>query len=214
MTSNRPGSQTVRFVTVAAFAASLLVAPAALGQSATQPLSSDAIIQQLKPKLNKPLTRGLKPSAPTPTLPEAERAYLGKLPTRGLKVEMKQQVAKIIDTYDLPHINIEIQFAYNSAEITPASLPDLNALGQALLDRNLGQSRMLLNGHTDAAGSRDYNMDLSERRADAVRGYLVSTFGISPDRLIAVGFGEERLKNPVQPEAAENRRVEIVNLDG
>jgi flagellar motor protein MotB len=49
-------------------------------------------------------------------------------------------------------------------------------------------------------------------RADAVRRYLIANFGIAENRLVARGFGSQRLKNPQQPLADENRRVQIVNL--
>lgn len=200
------------------FSARLILA-AGLGLAVSTPavvaqeLNSDSIVQQLAPK-KKFATRGLKSAATAPEMSSDQKTYLKSLPTRGLKVEMKKEVAVIMDTYDLPQINIEIQFDYNSAKIKPGSVPDLNALGTALLSHELSGSRILLNGHTDAAGSQQFNMGLSEKRADAVRDYLISRFGIEPDRLIAIGFGEERLKNRHDPEAAENRRVEVVNLNG
>ena len=65
-------------------------------------------------------------------------------------------------------------------------------------------------GMKEISGER--NMTLSERRAEAVRDYLVGHFSIGASRLIAIGYGEERLKNTADPDAAENRRVEVVNL--
>ena len=70
---------------------------------------------------------------------------------------------------------------------------------------------IMLNGHTDAAGSPNYNLDLSHRRAQSVRKYLIKTFRIPEDKLLVAGFGFERLKVPNQPLAGENRRVEVVN---
>lgn len=81
-----------------------------------------------------------------------------------------------------------------------------------LIDPLLSNSRIVLNGHTDATGSNEYNLELSERRAVSVRHYLLAHFPIEDSRLISIGFGEERLKNTYDPEAAENRRVEIVNM--
>ena len=57
-----------------------------------------------------------------------------------------------------------------------------------------------------------YNQDLSERRADAVKRFLSEKFGIEATKLISVGYGKNRLKNSSDPYAAENRRVQIVNL--
>jgi len=69
--------------------------------------------------------------------------------------------------------------------------------------------RYLVAGHTDAVGTANYNRKLSEQRARAVRAYLLQNFPINPDRLISVGFGDNRLKSPETPKAAINRRVEI-----
>ena len=71
----------------------------------------------------------------------------------------------------------------------------------------------LINGHTDARGSAEYNQQLSERRAAAVRRALIEQFKLAPDTLIAAGFGKEQLKLPNQPFAGENRRVEVVNTE-
>lgn len=71
----------------------------------------------------------------------------------------------------------------------------------------------LVGGHTDAKGDNDYNQKLSERRAASVKRFLKQKFDISDDTLVAVGYGEEQLKNASDPEASENRRVQIVNLE-
>jgi outer membrane protein OmpA-like peptidoglycan-associated protein len=73
-------------------------------------------------------------------------------------------------------------------------------------------STFLIAGHTDAKGSNQSNLLLSERRAQAVKSYLVKHFAINPGDLITVGYGKTRLKNKDQPESAENRRVEVVNV--
>ena len=70
----------------------------------------------------------------------------------------------------------------------------------------------MLSGHTDAKGSDDYNQKLSERRAEAVKKYLVEKLKLSPDNLTTAGYGRRDLKNKDNPFAAENRRVQIVNL--
>ena len=67
-------------------------------------------------------------------------------------------------------------------------------------------------GHTDATGKRDHNLKLSQQRAEAIREALLNPFGISPSRIEAVGLGEEQLLNAAKPEAAENRRVQLINI--
>ena len=67
-------------------------------------------------------------------------------------------------------------------------------------------------GHTDGAGPELYNQQLSERRAAAVKAYLVGKGQIEEARLTAVGFGKSKPLDAGNPMSAENRRVEIVNL--
>ncbi|KGE01891.1 OmpA family protein [Rhizobium sp. YS-1r] len=184
------------------------------GFAAAQSLSADQMIEGLarKPKAN---TRSLvigKPAPATPSMDAEDRDFLRSLPARGLKVEAKAKLDEIVAEKDLPKINLEIHFAYDSARIDEDSIPDLVKLGTALNHPALVQSRVVLNGHTDAAGGDAYNLDLSEERAAAVRDYLIDHFPIDGHRLIAIGYGEERLKNPHHPDADENRRVEVINL--
>jgi OmpA-OmpF porin, OOP family len=70
-------------------------------------------------------------------------------------------------------------------------------------------------GHTDSQGDDAYNQELSERRAGAVRQYLIETYGIAADRLEAEGFGESRpvADNETPEGRQQNRRVELVKLD-
>ena len=70
----------------------------------------------------------------------------------------------------------------------------------------------MLAGHTDAVGGEEYNQDLSNRRADSVKRYLTEKFGLPADTLVTAGYGKTRLKNANNPSAAENRRVEVVNM--
>lgn len=111
----------------------------------------------------------------------------------------------------LPSVDLEITFEFNSSEISPSALPTLALLGRALSDPRLADATFLIGGHTDSKGRADYNRHLSQIRADAVRAFLISRYGIAPKRLVAKGFGETRLKNPANPQGEENRRVQIVN---
>ena len=112
----------------------------------------------------------------------------------------------------LPSVDLEILFEYKSAELTPAAVETLTTLGRALTDERLATSTFLIGGHTDAKGSADYNLQLSQKRAEAVRQFLIATFAIDADRLTAKGFGKRYLKNPQRPRSEENRRVQVVNV--
>lgn len=109
-------------------------------------------------------------------------------------------------------LDVEIYFDIGSAELSDQSKSQLMSLGKALATVELSNSRYLVVGHTDAKGSAEYNRMLSNQRAQAVREYLIQSFAILPDRLTAVGLGEERLRTPEEPHAAVNRRVEFAAL--
>lgn len=113
-----------------------------------------------------------------------------------------------------PSANLEVQFATNSADLTPAARATLDQLGKALSSADLSGFRFRIEGHTDTVGSPDMNRALSARRADAVVAYLASVYHIDPAHLQAVGMGEADLAVPTGTQVAEprNRRVKVVNL--
>lgn len=111
-----------------------------------------------------------------------------------------------------PSLSLLIQFDFNSAKVKPESQQALSNLAQALQSKELADSKFAVEGHTDAKGRADYNLKLSQQRADAVRSYLAGN-GVLDARLHAVGKGSSELVNSADPLAAENRRVRIVNLN-
>lgn len=113
-----------------------------------------------------------------------------------------------------PYFN-NITFKFDSAELTHDAQAMLDRIAVALHDPNNMKLHYRVEGHTDAKGSAAYNQVLSERRAEAVRSYLV-TMGVGEDRLTAVGFGKSRpLPNPpaASPYSPINRRVQFSWLD-
>ena len=113
---------------------------------------------------------------------------------------------------DLSKVNLTITFEYGSDQLTPAGQKQLDELGVALQDPSLKSFRFMIVGHTDGAGSEAYNQQLSERRAAAVKAYLVGKRQIEEARLATVGFGKSKPLDAANPMSAENRRVEIVTL--
>lgn len=112
----------------------------------------------------------------------------------------------------LPNLTLVIEFDFDSDRIRPQSYPAIARIADALHHPVLLGYRFMVAGHTDGKGAREYNLDLSQRRANAVVEALVTTFRIEPDRLGALGLGEEQLRSPSDPEGAVNRRVQILNL--
>lgn len=105
------------------------------------------------------------------------------------------------------NLEVAVQFAYNSDELTPDARKELDTYVGAFLDPRLAGGSFAIEGHTDATGSKEYNKGLSERRAASVVRYLAQR-GVEQRRLQAQGFGSERPKVP-NAFAAENRRVEL-----
>ncbi len=105
-----------------------------------------------------------------------------------------------------------ILFDTGSDRIKPESTPTLDEIGQMLTDH--GDLRLAIEGHTDNVGDDTYNLELSEKRANAVVQYLINEFNISAERLEAEGFGETKPADSNEtPEGRQNnRRVELVNL--
>jgi outer membrane protein OmpA-like peptidoglycan-associated protein len=111
-----------------------------------------------------------------------------------------------------PSIDLYIPFEYNSDKLKTEALLTLKRLGAALKDTRLSSYRFKIAGHTDAKGSAEYNQKLSERRAEAVRNYLVFQYDLEPDRVETAGFGKTQLLDPLKPEDGINRRVQVINL--
>ena len=102
-------------------------------------------------------------------------------------------------------------FDYDKADLRGDSVDDLQKLG-AIIERNPGAT-FRIEGHTDAVGSREYNLELSQRRADAVKAWLVANLKIDGTRIETIGFGPDKLLVPADKSIDEqqpNRRVEIV----
>lgn len=111
-------------------------------------------------------------------------------------------------------IDLEVLFAYDSDQLSPQAMAKLSTLASALADPQLQGSKLIFIGHTDGVGSAVYNRELSRRRADSVARYVRSTLRLSPSQIEAVGVGFDYLKNSRFPDAAENRRVQLVLVPG
>ena len=104
----------------------------------------------------------------------------------------------------------DIYFSFNSDQIRTESEPRIKEIAAAL-DKH-PDWKLSVDGHTDSVGSNNYNLDLSRRRAAAVKDALVKRYKIDPKRLATVGYGSTRPKvtNDTLEGRARNRRVELV----
>jgi OOP family OmpA-OmpF porin len=175
----------VRFLPVIAFIALLADVPImTVPASAQQTLSPNQIECALDPKCPKPKAHTRGP--------------------RGVAVEGGNA--------DQPlSVNLYVNFDYNSADLTSDARITLDQLGAALRDPRLGTFSFVIAGHTDAKGGVDFNQKLSERRAEAVRNYLIAQSGIAAERLTAKGYGKSQLLDPDHAEDGVNRRVQVIN---
>jgi outer membrane protein OmpA-like peptidoglycan-associated protein len=104
----------------------------------------------------------------------------------------------------------EIRFATNSAQILPESAAVLGQIARVLKDDP--KLELIIEGHTDNVGGPDFNLDLSRKRAEAVKRWLADKEGISEVRLATVGYGLTRpvADNASEDGRAQNRRVELL----
>jgi outer membrane protein OmpA-like peptidoglycan-associated protein len=158
----------------------LLAQTPAADQEPQKVLSNEQILQALGP-----------PQAATRSL---------SLPSRGLA---RRQASESDQS-----VNLNIPFELNSAALKPQASEQLKQLQLALSSPSLGGNRFVVAGHTDAKGSAEYNKQLSLRRAETVKRFLVEK-GIDPARLNTIGYGSDKLLAPDHPDDPSNRRVEI-----
>lgn len=123
------------------------------------------------------------------TLPGAEVERVGD----GIKITLNESI---------------VTFAFDSSNLTALAKTNLDKLSEVLI--NNPDTNINIYGHTDSKGSDDYNQKLSERRANAVKSYLVSK-GIAASRMFALGEGEAMpiASNDTDEGRAKNRRVEF-----
>ena len=185
---------------------------AGLALAGEKVISADQISKALQPK---PLTRGLSAGTQADTAVQAKEATfvnsLRNRPMRSLSLGEREEVAQLAATK--PKIDLEINFDYNSADISKASMQAVQELGKALSNPSLKGSTFVVAGHTDAIGTEQYNQGLSERRADTIKRYLTEKFGITGSDLVTVGYGETKPKDANNPMDPTNRRVQVVNME-
>ena len=179
-------------------------APRVATAQAQEVPSVNDIVQALKNRK----TRGAAQATPATSHEIEDLKRIRK--TRGWNLHDRARLAKA--TEGLGQIDLVIYFAFNSAEIQKESEPVLHTLGQALKSGDYKARVFVLAGHTDAKGNPEYNQSLSERRAEAVKRYIVTNFKLSQEELLTVGYGFEQLKDPQKPLSPVNRRVQVVNL--
>ena len=188
------------FIAAGAIVALSSFTPAALAQN----LSPEEIIERLTPE-KEPLTRSFRRQG-------NKRDVAKELKARGIRID--QPISRDVqEELELKSIDITIYFEFNSDRLTNEGMLALKDLGTALQSGKFPATRFQIAGHTDAKGSREYNKELSQRRANAAMEHLRLFYGASADQFIPVGYGEEQLADVDNAFADVNRRVQILNLE-
>lgn len=145
---------------------------------------------------------------------------LDAAPRRRVRPEERVTIQEFRRRPDLrrsaPSIDIQaINFGFGSAEIPRSEFRKLREIANAFdqLSRRRRGARFLIEGHTDAVGSRESNQILSERRAESLKRVLVREFGVPARILETVGYGEDFLLVDTPYEDWRNRRVTIRRID-
>jgi outer membrane protein OmpA-like peptidoglycan-associated protein len=138
------------------------------------------------------------PTAQAPAAPSAPALSMG-----ASQLEQALEQDKAAQIYD-------IHFSFNSADIRDESLPRLKEIADVM--KRHPDWRLAVNGHTDNIASDSYNLDLSKRRAAAVKDALVKRYAVDAARLTTAGFGESQPQdsNDTLEGRARNRRVELI----
>ena len=129
--------------------------------------------------------------------------------TRGLCIGTEVDCSKagqVVKPAAVAAFDLVVRFKYNSDVLEPDARVNLDEFAKALKTPQLSAAKFLVEGHTDAAGNPDYNLNLSERRAASVVRYLGEN-GVAASKLLARGYGQTK---PVVPDpfSGDNRRVE------
>lgn len=179
-------------------------APDTKGFSLTRP---DA--QKATPSRTAKASRGFSLSKPADT-PKAAPAKAGPVKQVASKSAAKKPAKAAVASKAVERRgDLSLAFELGSDVLTDKARENAKAFAEALLRPELASKRVMIEGHTDSQGGRDFNLELSKRRAQAVADYLTA-LGVSADRLEVKGYGFDRPLPGRAASAGENRRVEAV----
>ena len=136
-------------------------------------------------------------------------------PSQPLSMEELNQSDLITHLEKHGNIDFTLLFETDSSEIPPADIKKLERIATVLTSPAFANKKFLIEGHTDTQGTRDYNIQLSQRRANKVMELLANQLGVDKSRMLALGLGEEYpvANNDSEPGQAKNRRVSIFIYD-
>lgn len=160
-------------------------------QTSPQPAAPDltAVIQSLTPEATGPVVRSMKSAG---NMPFTSDQY-------------------IPDGFDFPAFSFDVGFSEGGHLLTTAGMTTLRTLATALNDPQLAGTRFQVGAHVPQNNGLDA-MPVSSRRAATVVEHLVAFYGVSPDRLVPLGYGNTKLVDPTTPGNPANERIELINV--
>jgi OmpA-OmpF porin, OOP family len=220
----------MRLIVVVALAGIAVAAPSAAQSGPVAQQSPDQLVCQLTgdcdaapaaSSRDKPASRGFSIAKPgAKAQPAATAATTSTraaiVPTRPRNPDAsggERRIAQPMFAISQPgRANLLITFVKGSAELTAQAKVNASQFVTALASPKLAGMKFAIEGHTDAVGNRAYNLDLSQRRAQAVVDFLASK-SVDKSRFTVAGYGFDRPINARNPRAPANRRVEVVKAD-
>jgi len=199
------------------FRAVLLTAALGMSGTALAAPSADDVLNSLLGQTT-PAESGTPAPAPAAPLSEGQRAKFFDVGASA--DDLLEALLPAPQTKDLAVIprdqqraaGLFVTFAHDSDRLTDEARALLVVLAAALRNPRMQPYRVRMTGHTDITGEDGYNLDLSRRRAFAVRSFLVANFGIDPSALHVDGVGERELVDPSDPYGRKNRSVMVAAI--
>ena len=178
-------------------------------------------MDQLEATQDKPESRGFKLArkvaandpAPVPSIGTRNRVKVAAEAQRPAAMTAKpgrnRTIAATVPRAAVGRADLRVTFVTGSSELTEAGRREAEKFMTALAAPSLAAKKFRIEGHTDSVGSRDFNVDLSKRRAQAVVEYLAAK-GADRSRFVVAGYGFDKPIAGLDASAGVNRRVEVV----
>ncbi|MBW8785680.1 MAG: OmpA family protein [Novosphingobium sp.] len=157
-------------------------------------------------------TTGQAAAAPAASGPHPARGHVATPATHPAIAASAGRTHSPFGATPVGHADLSITFVSGSAALTDSGRGLAQTFLEALRSPQLSGKRFMIGGHTDAVGSRSYNLELSQRRAQGLVDYLVSQ-GANRSQFEVRGFGFDRPLSGTKALDPANRRVEVVKLD-
>ena len=176
--------------------------------------SANAAVSAWHEKLGRSAARSERPTAMQKValvqaaMPDSLRGENASAPTLAAKRAPAREAAKAPAAQKPDALALAINFASNSSQLTADSRRAIDSIAEGIKLAGF-ERKVLVEGHTNATGSKAHNLKLSRLRAEAVKRYLIANHGIPELALVAKGLGSSKPLPGMHPTSANNRRVQF-----